>query len=51
MNKVSLRGKGGGTVIPQADGTFQGGRAFFGRLELPFVTGPENATTQKTSVT
>ena len=50
MKKVSLRGKGGGTILPQADSTFQGGRAFFGRLELPFVTGPRSATTQKTFV-
>ena len=50
MKKVTLKGKGGGTILPQADGTFQGGRAFFGRLELPFVTGPNNATTQKTFV-
>jgi hypothetical protein len=50
MMKVTLNGKGGGTIVPQADGSFQGGRAFFGRLELPFVTGPNMATTQKTFV-
>ena len=50
MKKVTLNGKGGGLIVPQADGTFQGGRAFFGRLELPFVTGPSKATTLKTFV-
>jgi len=50
MTKVTLNGKGGGTIIPQADGTFQGGRAFFGRLELPFATGPNKTITIKTFV-
>jgi beta-lactamase family protein len=50
MKKVTLNGKGGGTIIPQPDGTYQGGRAFFGRLELPFVVGPNKTTTQKTFV-
>jgi len=50
MQKVTLNGKGGGLIVPQADGTFQGGRAFFGRIELPFVTGPAKATTVKTCV-
>jgi hypothetical protein len=50
MKKVTLNGKGGGTILPQSDGTFQGGRAFFGRLELPFVTGPNKAITVKTFV-
>lgn len=39
MASVTLNGKGGGTILPQADGTFHGGRGFFGRLELPFRTG------------
>src|SRR6266540_3941160 len=50
MKKVTLNGKGGGTLLPQSDGTYQGGRSFFGRLELPFVTGPNKATTIKTFV-
>jgi hypothetical protein len=50
MKKVTLNGKGGGTILPQSDGTFQGGRGFFGRLELPFVTGPNKAITAKTFV-
>jgi hypothetical protein len=50
MSHVTLNGKGGGTIIPQANGTFQGGRSFFGRLELPFVTGPNKAYTIKTFV-
>jgi Beta-lactamase enzyme family/Polyglycine hydrolase-like, structural repeat len=50
MSHVTLNGKGGGTILPQADGTFQGGRSFFGRLELPFVTGPNNAFAVKTFV-
>jgi Beta-lactamase enzyme family len=39
MASVTLNGKGGGTIIPQSDGSFHGGRGFFGRLELPFRTG------------
>lgn len=39
MSKVTLNGKGGGTLIPQSDGSYQGGRGFFGRLELPFRSG------------
>jgi len=50
MKKVTLNGKGGGTILPQTDGTFQGGRAFFGRLELPFLTGPNKAITVKSFV-
>src|SRR5262249_2607380 len=50
MSHVTLNGKGGGTLIPQANGTYQGGRSFFGRLELPFVTGPNKALTIKTFV-
>jgi hypothetical protein len=50
MKKVTLNGKGGGTLLPQSDGTYQGGRSFFGRVELPFVTGPNKATTIKTFV-
>jgi hypothetical protein len=50
MSHVTLNGKGGGTLVPQADGTWQGGRSFFGRLELPFVTGPNKAFTIKTFV-
>jgi hypothetical protein len=45
-----LYSKGGGTILSQANGTFQGGRAFFGRLDLPFVIGPNKVTTQKTFV-
>jgi len=50
MSHVTLNGKGGGTILPQADGAYQGGRSFFGRLELPFVTGPNKALTIKTFV-
>src|SRR5262249_43285788 len=50
MSHVTLHGKGGGTLLPQADGTYQGGRSFFGRLELPFMTGPNKAITIKTFV-
>jgi Beta-lactamase enzyme family/Bacterial tandem repeat domain 1 len=50
MSHVTLNQKGGGTILPQADGTYQGGRAFFGRLELPFVTGPNKAFAIKTFV-
>jgi hypothetical protein len=50
MSHVTLNQKGGGTIYPQADGTYQGGRAFFGRLELPFVTGPNKAYMLKTFV-
>jgi len=39
MASVTLNGKGGGTIIPQGDGSYQGGRGFFGRVELPFRTG------------
>jgi hypothetical protein len=39
MASVTLNGKGGGTIIPQSDGSFHGGRGFFGRLELPFKSG------------
>ena len=39
MSYVTLNGKGGGTLIPQSDGSYQGGRGFFGRLELPFRSG------------
>jgi hypothetical protein len=39
MASVTLNGKGGGTIIPQSDGSFHGGRGFFGRLELPFRSG------------
>ena len=39
MASVTLNGKGGGTIIPQSDGSFNGGRGFFGRLELPFKAG------------
>jgi Beta-lactamase enzyme family/Polyglycine hydrolase-like, structural repeat len=45
MSKVTLNGKGGGTLLPQKDGTYQGGRGFFGRLELPFRTGPRGQST------
>jgi hypothetical protein len=45
MSKVTLNGKGGGTLLPQKDGTFNGGRGFFGRLELPFRTGVRGQTT------
>jgi hypothetical protein len=51
MSSVTLNGKGGGTLLPQKDGTYQGGRGFFGRLELPFRTGPRGqSTTIKTFV-
>ena len=51
MASVTLNGKGGGTIIPQADGSFNGGRGFFGRLELPFKTGRgARVTTIKTFV-
>jgi hypothetical protein len=36
MAKVTLNGKGGGTQIQQSDGTWQGGRGYFGRITLPF---------------
>ena len=39
MAGVTINGKGGGTIIPQSDGSFQGGRGFFGRVELPFRSG------------
>jgi hypothetical protein len=39
MSRVTLNGKGGGTLLPQADGSYYGGRGFFGRLELPFKSG------------
>ena len=39
MSRVTLNGKGGGTLLPQADGSYFGGRGFFGRLELPFKSG------------
>jgi hypothetical protein len=39
MASVTLNGKGGGLIIPQSDGSYQGGRGFFGRLELPFKGG------------
>lgn len=51
MTKVTLNGKGGGTLARQADGTYHGGRGFFGRLELPFRTGRlENAPRIRTFV-
>lgn len=51
MASVTLNGKGGGTLLPQADGSYWGGRGFFGRLELPFRSGRGgNVTTIKTFV-
>ncbi len=51
MSSVTLNGKGGGTLLPQSDGTYNGGRGFFGRLELPFRTGTRGqSTTIKTFV-
>lgn len=49
MQKVTLNGKGGGTLVPQDDGSYHGGRGFFGRLELPFRTG-RGGTTIRTFV-
>lgn len=48
MQSVTMNGKGGGTLLPQGDGTYQGGRGFFGRLELPFIVG--GAVTRRTFV-
>ena len=51
MASVTLNGKGGGTIFPQSDGSFHGGRGFFGRLELPFRIGRgARVTTIKTFV-
>jgi Beta-lactamase enzyme family/Bacterial tandem repeat domain 1 len=51
MASVSLDGKGGGTNFPSesGDGTYTGGRGFFGRLTLPFRT-PAGGTTIRTFV-
>jgi beta-lactamase family protein len=45
MSRVTIDGKGGGTLLPQSDGTYNGGRGFFGRVQLPFRTGPRAQTT------
>jgi hypothetical protein len=51
MASVTLNGKGGGTLLPQSDGTYHGGRGFIGGLELPFRTGRGGrVTTIKTFV-
>ena len=45
MSRVTIDGKGGGTLLPQSDGTYNGGRGFFGRVQLPFRTGPRGQST------
>jgi hypothetical protein len=45
MASVTINGKGGGTLLPQSDGTYNGGRGFFGRVQLPFRTGPRGQST------